>query len=172
MWCRKEDAQGGREGMLGAWQRIGYLMRAPQPERVRGRSLKILPARSRIGPNVQARAPWCRKQQKSRRLPLKPGNSDSCFGALERIRTFDLPLRRRTLYPLSYEGVAGNQQPISCFLKHFPAGNVDELSRCEAVNDKLGFQRCGEAPKYASDVCDAAPSHRPMGSVPPVILEW
>ena len=29
------------------------------------------------------------------------------LGALERIRTFDLPLRRRTLYPLSYEGVLG-----------------------------------------------------------------
>lgn len=26
--------------------------------------------------------------------------------ALDRIRTYDLPLRRRTLYPLSYEGVA------------------------------------------------------------------
>ncbi len=27
-----------------------------------------------------------------------------CCGALDRIRTYDLPLRRRTLYPLSYEG--------------------------------------------------------------------
>lgn len=31
------------------------------------------------------------------------------YGALERIRTFDLPLRRRTLYPLSYEGLFRNR---------------------------------------------------------------
>ncbi len=39
-------------------------------------------------------------------------------GALDRIRTYDLPLRRRTLYPLSYEGAAtvvakGNEKELS-----------------------------------------------------------
>ena len=50
-----------------------------------------------------------------------------CFCALDRIRTYDLLLRRQTLYPLSYEGIQG-----SCRCGR----DVLELSRKLASNGK------------------------------------
>ena len=49
------------------------------------------------------------------------------FCALDRIRTYDLLLRRQTLYPLSYEGSQG-----SCRYRR----DVLELSRKLASNGK------------------------------------
>ena len=49
------------------------------------------------------------------------------FCALDRIRTYDLLLRRQTLYPLSYEGIQG-----SCRYRR----DVLELSRKVAPNGK------------------------------------
>ena len=49
------------------------------------------------------------------------------FCALDRIRTYDLLLRRQTLYPLSYEGIQG-----SCRYRR----DVLELSRKVASNGK------------------------------------
>jgi hypothetical protein len=39
-----------------------------------------------------------------REPPLTSANADAIESALDRIRTYDLLLRRQTLYPLSYEG--------------------------------------------------------------------
>jgi hypothetical protein len=44
----------------------------------------------------------------ARKIRVKIGQAIDLFGALDRNRTCDLPLRRRMLYPLSYQGkVAG-----------------------------------------------------------------
>src|SRR5690606_23299423 len=40
-----------------------------------------------------------------------PGMDPAALGAPGRIRTCDLPLRRRTLYPLSYQGIPARRRP-------------------------------------------------------------
>lgn len=75
---------------------------------------------------------WCPVRQMN--LP----NRAPSQSALDRIRTYDLPLRRRTLYPLSYEGVATGAAK----------GNEKELSRYTPLDVKL--PRCTPSGSAAS----------------------
>ena len=92
------------------------------------------------------------------------------FCALDRIRTYDLLLRRQTLYPLSYEGSQG-----SCRYRR----DVLELSRKVASNGKsapiCGAQQCRVLLKQALNAwsvrewpaAPAAQQRPPASQAPP-----
>src|SRR5699024_12335680 len=63
-------------------------------------------ARSRAAPTRRGRAHRRNNEESPVSRPHRPLTGDS-FGARDRIRTYDLLLRRQTLYPLSYAGGLG-----------------------------------------------------------------
>src|SRR5690606_39268395 len=79
---------------------------------------------------------------RGRREPGRTWRAGSGRGALDRIRTYDLLLRRQTLYPLSYEGVHRRRPSTRCTRLPARPGCVDP-SRTRRVG--LGPGGCGGA---------------------------